>query len=124
MNLEDARKVYWLNTKHRPIGELFDEGLITRPDLEWAAKKAFDPTLKQAAQVILESGKYSVSSPVAEEKKNGFKAHPGIKKLLANWNSFGESPRHPLALWPKQKPTHGKVIGFKADYTERLGKDG
>ncbi len=55
MNIEEARKVLWLPNYNRPLGELFDEGYLIRSRLEWAAKKAYDPALKQAAQVILDS---------------------------------------------------------------------
>jgi hypothetical protein len=53
MNLTEARKVYWLSTNHRPLGELLDEGYLDRSRLEWAAQKAFDPQVKQAALVML-----------------------------------------------------------------------
>jgi uncharacterized integral membrane protein len=54
MTVEDARRVLWLRTNPRPLGELLDEGYLTRGRLEWAAAKAHDPALKQAAQVLLD----------------------------------------------------------------------
>jgi hypothetical protein len=53
MTVEDARRVMWLRNNHRPLGELLDDGYLTRGRLEWAAAKAYNPALKQAAQVLL-----------------------------------------------------------------------
>jgi hypothetical protein len=53
MNLTEARKVYWLSSNHRPFGELLDEGYLDQSRLEWAAQKAFDPQVKEAAFVML-----------------------------------------------------------------------
>ena len=55
MNIDEARKVLWLKSNRRPLGDLLDEGFLNPSRLEWAAEKAYDPVLKQAAQVILES---------------------------------------------------------------------
>ena len=55
MTLDAARKVMWVRTNHRPVGELFDEGIITRLDLKWAVEKAYSPILQQAAQVLLDA---------------------------------------------------------------------
>src|SRR6266545_7271281 len=55
MNIEEARKVFWLKNNHRPLGELLDEGYLTKDRLEWAAKWAYNSNLQQAAKVILEA---------------------------------------------------------------------
>jgi hypothetical protein len=55
MSLAEAREVMWLRNNHRPLGELMDEGYLNKARLEWAAMSAYDPSLKQAAQVILDS---------------------------------------------------------------------
>ncbi len=55
MNLEEARKVLWLRNYSKTMGELLNEGYLTIPRLEWAAQKAYDPRLKEAAKVILEA---------------------------------------------------------------------
>jgi hypothetical protein len=49
MNIEEARKVLWLKSNPRPLGELLDEGFLTRDQLEWAAKRAYNSRLQQAA---------------------------------------------------------------------------
>lgn len=51
MNIEEARKVLWLKSYPRPLGELLDEGYLNRERLEWAAKRAYNPKLKQVAQI-------------------------------------------------------------------------
>jgi len=53
MSLEEAKNVMWLHSNHKPIGTLMEEGFMTRDKLEWAAAKAWDPRLKEAAAVIL-----------------------------------------------------------------------
>lgn len=70
MNIEEARKVLWLKNNHKTLGELLDEGFLNQSKLEWAAEKAFDPTLKQAAKVILDSKKNQVIASKAEDKNN------------------------------------------------------
>ena len=53
MDLNEARKVLWLRSNPRPLGELLDEGYLTASRLEWAAQWAYNSNLQQAAQVIL-----------------------------------------------------------------------
>jgi hypothetical protein len=53
MSLEEARRMCWLRTYPRPLGELYDEGYLNRSRLEWAAAKAYDPRLRQACQLLL-----------------------------------------------------------------------
>jgi hypothetical protein len=55
----------WLRNKHRPLGELLDEGYLNRARLEWAAAKAYDPILKEAAQALLDSQKLAPSDSAA-----------------------------------------------------------
>ena len=54
MSLEEARNVMWLLNNHRPLGELLDEGYLNETRLEWAAEKAYDPRLRQAAKTLLD----------------------------------------------------------------------
>jgi hypothetical protein len=67
MNIKEARKVLWLKNHHKTLGELMDEGYLNQSRLEWAAEKAYDPALKEAAKVILNAKSLKpVSNP--EEK--------------------------------------------------------
>ncbi len=56
--LREARATPWpflpRREKPRTLGELLDEGRITRQDLEWAAKQAREAHIREAAQVVLE----------------------------------------------------------------------
>jgi len=54
MSLGEARQVHWLRNRPKPLGELMDEGYLDPYRLEWAAKNAYDPRLKQAARVLIE----------------------------------------------------------------------
>jgi hypothetical protein len=74
MNQEEARNVLWLRNNPRSLGELLDEGYLNQSRLQWAAEKAYDPTLKQAAQVILKTVNYPV--PSAREKKTSDAVKP------------------------------------------------
>jgi hypothetical protein len=80
MNIEEARKVLWLKTNPRPLGELLDEGLLTKENLEWAAQWAYNIKLKEAAQVLLEGMKASPTqaefAPKPEPVKEIDKAIP------------------------------------------------
>lgn len=98
MNIEEARKVLWLKNNPRPLGELLDEGIITEENLNWAANYAYNSTLKQAAQTLLNSTK---SLPQKPEKES----------LLINAlpvNITLEKARG--TLWPFA-PHKGKAMG-------------
>ena len=66
MSLEEARAVMWLRNMHRPRGELLDEGYLSKGRLEWAARKAYDPKLRQAAAVLLASLEKAPAEPVVD----------------------------------------------------------
>jgi len=55
MTVDEARKVKWLKSNPKPLGDLLDEGFLDKKRLTWTAENAYDPTLKQAAQVLLDS---------------------------------------------------------------------
>ncbi len=54
MTVAEARQVQWMRPNQRPMGELLDEGCLTKKDLEWAAQCAFKAVQKQAARVLLD----------------------------------------------------------------------
>lgn len=69
MTLKEARSVMWLRNNpevYKPLGILLDQGYLSRDRLEWAAKNAYDPQLKQAAAVILDSLRQSEEEPKIE----------------------------------------------------------
>jgi hypothetical protein len=55
MTVSQARAVVWMRPHQRPLGELLDAGVLTAKDLAWGAKKAFDPRVKRACEVLLNS---------------------------------------------------------------------
>jgi hypothetical protein len=71
MTLEQARKVPWLRSRPKPLGELLKEGYLDRSRLEWAAKSAYDPRLKEAAQVILDWQPRGTGEPTGIKKGEG-----------------------------------------------------
>jgi hypothetical protein len=101
MNLEEARKVVWLKNNPRPMGELLDEGFLNASKLEWAAEKAFDPAIQQAAQVLLAALK-KPSLPAKTEKK----AQPSVTPLEIEMTL--EKAR--ATLWPLA-PYKGQPMG-------------
>ena len=68
MNIEEAKKVLWLKSNPRPIGELLNEGYLNQSRLEWAAEKAYDPALKEAAKLLLNWQKQTTSQVGADKK--------------------------------------------------------
>jgi hypothetical protein len=53
MDLNEARKVLWIRPNRRPMGELLDEGLLTKGKLEWAIANAYSSKLQEAAKILL-----------------------------------------------------------------------
>lgn len=70
MSLDEARKVMWLRTNYRPMGELLDEGYLNRERLKWALTKAYSPKVRQAAEVLLNWQNQSLSSPTKNKALN------------------------------------------------------
>ena len=53
MDLNEARKVLWIRPNRKPMGELLDEGLLSKGQLEWAIVHAYKPQLQEAAKILL-----------------------------------------------------------------------
>jgi hypothetical protein len=70
MSLEEARRVLWLRTYPRPLGELYDSGYLNRGRLEWAVAKAYDPKLKRAALEMLKQLQPAADQPPEEAPEN------------------------------------------------------
>jgi len=68
MTLEQARATMWLRDNYRPMGELFDEGYLDQARLEWAAQRAYDPRIKQAAVLFLGLQGRAPAAPLPPEK--------------------------------------------------------
>lgn len=104
MNIEEARKVLWLKSNPRPLGELLDEGFLTRDRLEWAAKWAYNSKLQQAAKVILASlhqadvprAEASVSSIQSRESNSAIDAGISLEKAKTVSWPFGQLKGQPM----------------------------
>jgi len=118
MNLNEARKILWLRNNPRPLGELLDEGYLTESRLEWAAKRAYDPNLKQATQVIIESLKNPSRSGKTNEKNVDIKVQTSGSSL-----PIGMSLEKARAnLWPFL-PYKGQPMGTLVDSKQLTLKD-
>ncbi len=57
--MREARKVIWpfmpRGEKKRPLGDLVDEGRVTRQDLAWAAEEAREAKIRDAARTLLDT---------------------------------------------------------------------
>ncbi len=114
MNLEEARKVLWLKSNHRPLGELLDEGYLNQSRLEWAAEKAYDPALKEAAKLLLNWQKQSELKPVADKEAALL---PGVQ--LPSGMSLEQAR---ATIWPLT-PFKGHAMGMLVETKQISIKD-
>ena len=54
MPVDEARRVIWQTQPKVPMGQLLEEGKLTRKDLEWAISKAYRPDVRRAALCLLQ----------------------------------------------------------------------
>lgn len=114
MNIEEAKKVLWLKSNPRPIGELLNEGYLTKDRLEWAAQWAYNPNLKQAASLLLESMKDANAS----EKSVANEIQAQVKPL-----EIGMSlDKARSTLWPLT-PFKGQPMGTLVETKQLSTKD-
>lgn len=117
MSLEEARSVMWLRNNHRPLGELLDEGFLDQRRLEWAASKAYDPQLKQAAAVLLDWLKGTSSAPQKPSPSSPPRAEP---PPAIDIGITVEQAR--VTLWPF-RPFKGQPMGTLVDTRQLTLKD-
>jgi hypothetical protein len=118
MSLEEARSVLWLRNNRRPLGELLDEGFLNQSRLEWAAAKAYDPKLKQAAAVLLDWMKRT--SALAPQKPPV--PSPPRAEPLPTVDAGITIEQARATLWPF-RPFKGQSIGTLVDTQELSLKD-
>jgi len=117
MTPTQARQVLWLRSNpryHRPLGELLDEGYLTKDRLRWAAEYAYNNELRQAAAVLLaDLGESSTGAGPTSER-----AQPRLPDLPV--------PKLPITLararatiWPF-RDLKGQPMGALLD-ANRLG---
>ncbi len=129
MNIEEAKKVLWLKSNPRPIGELLNEGYLTKERLEWAAQWAYNPNLKQAASLLLESMKDANASEKSIAKEIQALAKPleiGMSLDKARSTSWPFPPFKGQAMGKlaETKQISIKDLGFAIDnaWDERVRK--
>ncbi len=118
MNLEEARKVLWLKSNPRPLGELLHEGYLDQARLEWAAQWAFNSNLKQAARVILESMKTSPLETKVEKKPKSVEVQTPVTSLEIGITL----DKARTTIWPFA-PYKGQLIGSLVDSKQLSLKD-
>lgn len=96
MTVGEARKVLWVRPERRPVGELIDEGIVNEERLRWAAANAYNPQLKQAAQVLLDDPQ-TFAKPAAPRT---------FVKVISSGRSFSQRRQIRYATW------QGVAIGF------------
>jgi hypothetical protein len=117
MTLEEARKVMWLSTNCRPLGELFDEGYLTQARLIWAVENAYDKRIRQASKVLLEWSRRP-TKPVSENK-NPIQP-PQIAEQPIQVEMSIEQARS--TLWPLP-PYKGQMMGTLSESKQITLKD-
>jgi hypothetical protein len=118
MSLEEARSVLWLRNNRRPLGELLDEGFLNQSRLEWAAAKAYDPKLKQAAAVLLDWMKRTLAlAPQKPPVPSPPRAEP-----LPTVDAGITIEQARATLWPF-KPFKNQPMGVLVDTQELSLKD-
>jgi len=115
MSLEDARAVLWLRNNHRPLGELLDEGYLDERRLVWAAEKAYDDKLKQAAGVLLEWIRQNPSEDKSAVRSTPRESLPAIEARLTLQQARA-------TLWPF-RPLKGQPMGALFDARQLSIKD-
>jgi hypothetical protein len=123
MTVEEARKVPWLRSRPKPLGELLNEGYLDRPRLEWAAKKAYDPRLKEAAQVILDWQSRGAGNPASGAKSQGrtpqaktlVRVGIGLEEARSTAWPFGALRDQAMGTLSDTRQLSLKDLGYAAD---------
>jgi len=111
MNIEEARKVVWLKSNPRPLGELLDEGYLTKERLQWAAQWAYNPQLKEAAKVLLE---HRESQSVAKTKAP-FEVGISLEKARAMPWPFPPHKGQPMGMLVESRQLSLKDLGYAVE---------
>ena len=118
MNIEEARNVLCLKSNPRPLGELLNEGYLTKDRLEWAAKWAYNAKLKEAAKIILEWQKSNSSLEKPLEKNVNNQESPQKEALQIGITLDEARATH----WPFP-PYKGQAMGSLSESKQLSLKD-
>jgi hypothetical protein len=114
---EAARRVMWLSTNHRAMGDLFDEGFLNQKRLEWAVTNAYDKRIRQSAKILLSE---LLSKSQKQEEQPKFKSPPQLSQKSFQVDLSLEQARK--MVWPFA-PYKGQPIGFLVDGKQLSLKD-
>jgi len=117
MSVHVARQVMWLRSRPKPLGDLLDEGYLNTARLEWAARKAFDPRLKEAARVLLD---WHVGRSKASDGPGKTPVTPSIPKKPIRAGISLEEARS--TAWPFG-PLRGQPMGVLSETRQLSLKD-
>lgn len=113
MNLEEARKTLWLKSNLRPLGELQDEGYLTRERLEWAARWAYNPRLQEAAKVLLAAqNSPDLPQKTVDTPEPGFSVGLSLEKARSIPWPFAPYKGQPMGGLVESKQLSLKDLGY------------
>ncbi|HTX93175.1 MAG TPA: nuclease-related domain-containing protein [Anaerolineales bacterium] len=121
MTYDDARKVLWLRNYPRPLGELYDEGYLNQARLEWAAEKAYNPNLRQAAQLLLKQlvtekpAKVVVSKPTFELPASALPIGIPLEQARTTPWPFPPFKGQPMGMLVETRQLSLKDFGYAAE---------
>ncbi len=106
MDLNEARKVVWIGSNRRPLGELLDIGYLNKERLEWAVAHVNNPKVQQAAAVLLDWVKRSAT--ISAGRRTPIAA-PG-KSILPSLDVKISIDQARAVIWPFP-PYKGEPMG-------------
>jgi hypothetical protein len=106
MDLNEARKVVWIGSNRRPLGELLDIGYLNKERLEWAVAHVNNTKVQQAATVLL--GWVKRTAPRSPNRKPVI--YPTLKPLLPGLDLKISLEQARAVIWPFP-PYKGEPMG-------------
>jgi len=116
MTVQEARAVRWLRNNPRPLGELLDEGYLDQGRLEWAAQKAYDPRLRAAAAVLLETLRSASARLAAAETPPAVNAGITIEQARATRWPFQPFRNQPMGALVDAQQIGRQDLGYAIEH--------
>jgi hypothetical protein len=125
MDLNEARKVVWIGSNRRPLGELLDIGYLNKERLIWAVEHVKNSTVQQAAAVLLAWLTQSSNNPTNRKKaivSSSQMALPGLdvkisiekaREVVWPFSPYKGEPMGPLVATRKLSL---KDLGYAIEY--------
>lgn len=122
MNIEEARKVIWLKSNPRPLGELLDEGYLTPSKLIWAAEHAYNPKLQEAAKVLLKATSPAGKEPAQQRINPAFEIGMTLEKARNTPWPFGQFKGQLMGALLETRQITLKDLGYAIEqaYSENV----